>query len=142
MSTVPAAGSTPPSSAIWRAQALRDRDAARVDADEREPVELGVPLDDLVGDPPERPRHRVLVEQDLLGRVSAGWRKDSPFRPHGTGLKDEARGTSKRKLGRRRRETSLVADELLALGGEQRPEGRERSQRQDREHGEARPATR
>jgi hypothetical protein len=54
------------------AQALRERYAARVDADERDVVELGVRLDDLVGDPRERPRKRVGVEEDLLGGDSGG----------------------------------------------------------------------
>jgi hypothetical protein len=32
-----------------------------VDADERDSLEVGVPLDDLVGDPDERPLERVGV---------------------------------------------------------------------------------
>jgi hypothetical protein len=35
-------------------QPLRERDAARVDADEGDGVEVGVPLDDLVSDAGER----------------------------------------------------------------------------------------
>ena len=46
------------------AEALGDRDAARVDADERDRVEVVVALDDLVRDPGERPADRLLVEQD------------------------------------------------------------------------------
>jgi hypothetical protein len=36
------------------AQPLRERDAARVDADKRDLVEVGIALDDLVGDPRQR----------------------------------------------------------------------------------------
>ena len=50
------------------AQALRERDAAPVDADEGDVVELVVPLDDLVCDPGERPVDRLGVEQELSGR--------------------------------------------------------------------------
>jgi hypothetical protein len=47
---------------------VRDRHAARVDADERDAVELGVALDDLVRDPRQRAVDRVGVEEDpLLG---------------------------------------------------------------------------
>src|ERR687888_208840 len=48
-------------------QALRERHAAGVDADERDVVEVGVPFDDLVGDPGERPVEGGLVEEDLPG---------------------------------------------------------------------------
>jgi len=37
-----------------------------VDPDERNLVELRVPLDDLVRDPRERPLDRLAVEEDLL----------------------------------------------------------------------------
>src|SRR5205085_555767 len=71
------------------AQALRERDAARVDADEREPLEVGVALDQLVRDPLERPRQRICVEEHALfgarGRELA--RHPAPFRPRGTELK-------------------------------------------------------
>ena len=45
------------------AEALRERDAARVDADERDRVEVGVRLDDLVGDAVKGALERVCVEQ-------------------------------------------------------------------------------
>ena len=47
------------------AKALRERDAAAVDADERNLVEVVVPLDDLVRDAGERPVDRLRVEHDL-----------------------------------------------------------------------------
>ena len=56
------------------AQALRDRHAARMDADEGGPVEVGVALDDLVRDADERALDRFVVEQDLRGR-QAGLRQ-------------------------------------------------------------------
>jgi hypothetical protein len=43
-------------------QALRERDSARMDPDERDPLEVAVALDDLVGDPRQCPRDRVGVE--------------------------------------------------------------------------------
>ena len=46
-------------------EALRERDAARLDPDERDLVEVGVGLDHLVRDARERPRERVGVEEDL-----------------------------------------------------------------------------
>ena len=46
---------------------LRERHAARLDADERDLVEARVRLDDLVRDPRERPRERVGVEEELPG---------------------------------------------------------------------------
>ena len=49
-----------------RADALRDRHAAGVDADERDRLEVLVALDDLVRDPGKRPADRLLVEQDPL----------------------------------------------------------------------------
>jgi hypothetical protein len=44
---------------------LGERHAAGVDADERNPGEVGVPLDDLVRDPRQRLRDRVRVQEDL-----------------------------------------------------------------------------
>src|SRR5205823_3820677 len=52
------------------AQALRERNSARVDADERDPLEIGVALDDLVGDALERPLQRLRVEDLPCGRHS------------------------------------------------------------------------
>src|SRR5581483_11210548 len=48
------------------AQPLGERDAARVDADERDVVEIRIALDDLVRDPGQRPLDILAVEQDLL----------------------------------------------------------------------------
>ena len=50
------------------AQALRERHSARVDADERDLLEIRVRLDDLVGDASEAPLDRFAVQHDLLGR--------------------------------------------------------------------------
>jgi hypothetical protein len=47
------------------AQALGDRDAARVDADERDPLEVGIALDDLVRDPRQRALDRLAIEDRL-----------------------------------------------------------------------------
>jgi hypothetical protein len=46
---------------------LGERHAARVDADERDALQIGVPLDDLVRDAREAALDRLAVEQDLLG---------------------------------------------------------------------------
>src|SRR6202007_3070253 len=71
------------------AEPVRDRDAARVDADERDRVELVVPLDDLVRDAGERPAELLLVQQDSMGRAYGRVRHATPFRPHRTGLKGD-----------------------------------------------------
>ena len=55
------------------AQPLRQRDTARVDADECNAPEAGVPLDDLVRDPGQRLRDRVGVEQRARGRGLGGY---------------------------------------------------------------------
>jgi hypothetical protein len=47
------------------AQPLGERRAARVDADERDTREVGVPLDDLVRDPRQRLADRIGVEDGL-----------------------------------------------------------------------------
>jgi hypothetical protein len=47
------------------AQALGERDAARVDADEGDALEIGVPLDDLVRDPRQRSLDRLGIEDSL-----------------------------------------------------------------------------
>ena len=49
------------------AQALRERDTACLDADERDAVEIRVSLDDLVRDARERALDRFAVEKDLFG---------------------------------------------------------------------------
>src|SRR5262249_52178952 len=56
------------------AEPLRERHAAGVDTDERDPAEVGVPLDDLVRDPRQRLRDRVGVEQRGRGRGFGGYR--------------------------------------------------------------------
>jgi len=50
------------------AQALSQRDAARLDPDERDPGQVRVRLDDLVRDPGQRPSKRVGIEEDPSGR--------------------------------------------------------------------------
>src|SRR5262249_29375219 len=52
------------------AQALRERDAARLDADERDAAEIRGALDDLVRDARERPAERLVVEDDRSRRLS------------------------------------------------------------------------
>jgi len=47
------------------AQPLCERHAARVDADQSDPRQLGVPLDDLVRDPGESPLDRLGIEDSL-----------------------------------------------------------------------------
>jgi hypothetical protein len=49
-------------------QPLREWDAARVDADERDAREVGVPLDDLVRDARQRARDRFGIEKDFRCR--------------------------------------------------------------------------
>ncbi len=61
-----------------RAQAVRDRDAAGVDADERELIEIGIALDQLVRDPGEGALDGCGVEK-RLGRFTAGGRASSSF---------------------------------------------------------------
>ena len=71
-----------------RSQPLGDGDAPRVDADEGDLLEVGVALDDLVGDAMERAVERLRVEQYALGRrCLRRVRHSTPFRPHWTGLK-------------------------------------------------------
>jgi hypothetical protein len=71
------------------AQPLRERDAAGVDADQRDPVEVRVALDDLVRDPGEGPRKSLGVQEDSA-RGDSVRIHSTPFRPLGTGLKDGA----------------------------------------------------
>ena len=54
-------------------QPLRERDAARVDADEGDLREVGVALDDLVRDPRQRLRDRVGVEKRSCCRGLGGY---------------------------------------------------------------------
>ena len=72
------------------AQPVRERDAARVDADERDGVEVAFASMISCGDPVKGAVERVCVEQFPRSRGSAR-SISSPFRPHGTGLKDGAR---------------------------------------------------
>ena len=57
-----------------RGEPLRERDAAGVDADEREPAEVVVALDDLVRDPRERAPEGLRVQQDLAQECLTAWR--------------------------------------------------------------------
>src|SRR5436190_20385137 len=89
------------------AQPLRERHAARLDADECDLGEVGVGLDELVRDPCERPPERFVVEEDgsRRGRHGAHCRRGSAVvwacsvirllsGPHWTGLKGcGSRGT-------------------------------------------------
>jgi hypothetical protein len=59
------------------AQALRERYAARVDPDKRDPGEVGVALDDLVRDARDRLRDRLGIEDR---RRCRGVRAQSAFR--------------------------------------------------------------
>jgi hypothetical protein len=70
---------------------LRQRYAARVDADEREPAEIVVALDHLVRDPRQGAGERLGVQQSL-GRYAVGDVRthSAPFRPRRTGLKGRA----------------------------------------------------
>ena len=80
MSSWPRSSSWPARSSISAAQPLRERDAARVDADERDRAEVLVPLDDLVGDARERALDAFGVEQDPSGRHGMLLHR-TPFRP-------------------------------------------------------------
>jgi hypothetical protein len=55
------------------AQPLRERDATRVDPDERELREVGVALDDLVRDARQRLRDRLGVEKGSRCRGFGGY---------------------------------------------------------------------
>jgi len=55
------------------AQPLRERDAACVDADERDPGEVGVALDDLVRDPRQRLGDRLGIENGRSCRGLGGY---------------------------------------------------------------------
>jgi hypothetical protein len=59
------------------AQPLGERDAARVDPDERDPGEVGIALDDLVRDPRDRLRDRLGIEDS---RGCRGVRAQGAFR--------------------------------------------------------------
>jgi hypothetical protein len=65
-----------------------------VDADQRDPLELGIALDDLVRDPGQRPLDRLGIEDSLgfrglraQGALRALLTLLTPFRPLGTELK-------------------------------------------------------
>ena len=82
MSSWPSATSVPAQLVDPPAQPLRERHAARVDADERDPREVGVALDDLVRDPSERPRDRLGIEDSLRCRglrAQGALRADATF---------------------------------------------------------------
>ena len=79
---------------------LRERDAARLDPDERDVLDGRVALDDLVGDSRKGPAQRFRVEDRLP--LNRGVRvHPSPFRPRWTGLKgyDRARSLAARPDG-------------------------------------------
>jgi hypothetical protein len=63
------------------AQPLRERHAARVDADQRHARKVRVPLDDLVCDPGESPLDRLGIEDSLRCR---GLRAQSALRADAT----------------------------------------------------------
>ena len=65
MSTAPSVGRLAGALLDQAREPLRERDAAGLDADERDLAEVRVPLDDLVRDARERPRERVCVEKDF-----------------------------------------------------------------------------
>ena len=65
-----------------RMQAAADDGTARVDPDQRGPIRLLVLLDDLVGDPDQRPPEIVVIEHDLLVAHLC-----APSWPRGTWLK-------------------------------------------------------
>ena len=58
------------------AKTVRERDAARVDADERRAVEVGIALDDLVRDARERAAKRVGIEENLSAAALFGLEDD------------------------------------------------------------------
>src|SRR5262249_61766547 len=63
-------------------QAAADDRTAGVDSDQRQPTGIFVLLDDLVGDPDQRPPQIVVIEHDLLVVHLC-----APSWPRGTGLK-------------------------------------------------------
>ena len=86
MSTAPSAGADAGALLDQAREPLRERDAAGLDTDERDVVELRVALDDLVGDSRKGPAQRVGVEEGLPR--NRGVRvHPTPFRPRWTGLK-------------------------------------------------------
>ena len=71
------------------AQPLGERHAARVDADERDRLEVVVALDDLVRDPGERSCDLFGVQEDPVRGGRGRVRHSTPFRPRWTGLKGD-----------------------------------------------------
>src|SRR6185312_5393789 len=68
---------------------VRERHTARVDADERDSVEVVVALDDLVRDPGECASDLFGVQQDPVRGGRGRVRHSTPFRPRWTGLKGD-----------------------------------------------------
>src|SRR4051794_31030505 len=68
-------------------EALRERNTARLDADERDARQIRIRLDDLVRDAGKRAAQTFRVQQDLLRRNGRRHVHSTPFRPHWTGLK-------------------------------------------------------
>ncbi len=69
MSIVPSATSVPANSSIRRRRRWASEHAAGMDADERDSVEIGVALDDLVSDADQGAPERLAVEQQFPGRL-------------------------------------------------------------------------
>ena len=81
MSSWPRSSSLPAALGDQAAEALGERDASRVDADERDRVEVVVALDDLVRDSRERPLDGFSVQQDAAIRCHGRAMHRTPFRP-------------------------------------------------------------
>ena len=96
------------------AQTLRDRDAARVDADERDRVEILVALDDLVRDARERPADGLVVEQDLRRRLRRQGETSDSFPASRDRVKGATLLVQHRRTGRTEYCLRPVDDALLA----------------------------
>src|SRR5262249_22163528 len=105
-------------------KALRERDAACLDADECDAVELGIALDDLVRDPRECSRECVGVEAEFAGFRLGGdvHGQATPFRPHWPGLKGLR---SRAQYRARRMDGNLLgryADLIVSVGANVQPD--------------------
>src|SRR5581483_5474665 len=98
------------------AQPLGERDAAGVDADERDRLEVVVTLDDLVRDPRECAADGLPVEQDPPVRRNGVLLHRAPFRPRWTELKGWCSLHSSRAAGRRRPSGWTLALALAVAG--------------------------
>ena len=88
MSRSPSGTSAPESSPTRACRRRQMHGAARVDADQRQPIRVLILLDDLVGDTDQRPPQIVVIEHDLLVAHCC-----APSWPRGTGLKGLARAS-------------------------------------------------